>query len=282
MAIIMGSGMLVVAVEMSMFVASTIRQARSIDRTLVAQYAAESAVEDALHQIRKEDRTTLREDTKRSASLYTIDAHDATWSFMDGSTPPFPNTKFSPTVKKITKSRLGEQQSLDVHLWTHEGGQFAAQSSDFVTMKVAWKKADCGADEMPWIETTALTLAVPGTTLRWNDDATIKKDFQRPADGANSVTVQLSSLMSDGGDSLSLRIKPFFCSLRDVEISFPKEGSPTELIPIPNYYLIRPSATFGDVTKELSVIMPRLSGVTGIFDYLLFSDEKIEKVEEGL
>lgn len=279
MAIIMGSGMLVVAVEMSLFVASTIRQARSIDRTLVAQYAAESAVEDALHQIRKEDRTTLREDTRAGQALYTIDGRDAQWTF-EKNRPTCCVEKFSSLVQKIMKSHLGEQQSLDVHLWTHADGQFAAQSSDFVTMKVAWKKADCGEDEVPWIETTALTLAVPGTTLRWNDDATIKKDFQRPADGANSVTVQLSSLVSDGGDSLSIRIKPFFCSLRDVEISFPKEGSPTELIPIPNYYLIRPSATFGDVTKELSVIMPRFSGVTGIFDYVLFSDEKIEKVEK--
>lgn len=280
LAIILGSGMLVAAVEVSMFVVSTIRQARALDRTLVAFYAAESGVENALHQVRKEGRSTLRADSLSSPeAIYTINGRDGRWTF---GAPD--EDKFSPNVQKITKTLLGEQQSLDVHLWKRQGSGFEAQDNQFRTMVVRWQSQSCTPGKTPWIETTGLTLAVSGGTIGWND-VPLKKDFQKPADDSpNRVTVDLSTFLRSGeqlsGKAMTLRVKPFFCALRGLEISFPKKDAPSELVPIPNYYLIRPTATFGGVSKELQVIMPSLSSGTGIFDYTLFSDEKVEKVEE--
>lgn len=281
MAIIMGSGMLLVAVEVSMYVASTIQQARSIDRTLVAQYAAESAIENVLHQVRKEGRETLRPDSETSSALYSVDARDARWSFMTGSAVD--PMKFSPTVQKITTSLLGEQRSIDIHLWTENATGFSPLPADMTTMSISWARSECGPNEVPWIETTGLTLEIPGTSLQWNDLSNITKDFQRPADGEQKISVDLAKLVSDGGLSgkgLSLRVTAFFCSIHNVEILFPKAGDASTLVAIPNYYLIHPTATFGDVQKDLQVIMPKYTGATGVFDYLLFSEEKIDKSEQ--
>lgn len=272
--------MLVAAVEVSMFVVSTIRQARAIDHTLVAFYAAESGSESALHQIRKEGRITLRDDSKQSPPFYRADGRDARWSF--GASD---DDKFSPTVKKITGTLLGEQQSLDIHLWTHGANEFSAENSQFKTMVVRWQKEECAEGRTPWIETTGLTFDVTGRRMSWRD-MPLKKDFQQPAqDTPKSVTVDLASFLDQGvqltqGIAMTLRVKPFFCALRGFEISFPKKDTPAELMPIPNYYLIRPTATFGGVSKELQVIMPKNPSATGIFDYTLFSEEKIEKIEE--
>lgn len=279
-AMILGAGMLVVAVEVSMFVTNTIRQARSIDHTLVAQYAAESGVESALHQIRKEGRTTLRDDMRSSSELYTVDKRDAQWTFVKDC--PSCYEKFSPTVRKITKTTLGEQQSIDIHLWNEEGG-FSAIPAGMSTLNISWKKEKCADEEdVPWIETTGAVFSVSGKMLGWDDNRGMIKDFRSSAEGQREIAVPLSSfvpeLLSENG--LTLRIKPFFCTLRDVEFSFPGEDSAENLIPIPNYYLIQPSGTFGTVRKDLQVIMPKYSGTTGIFDYLLFSENKIDKSEE--
>lgn len=282
-AMIIGAGMLVVAVEVSMFVASTIRQARSIDHTLVAQYAAESGVESALHQIRKEERTTLRDDTRSSSELYTVDKRDAQWTFVkDCQSCP---EKFSPTVKKITKTTFGEQQSIDIHLWNEEDG-FSAIPAGMSTLNISWKKEKCAEEEdVPWIETTGVVFSVSDRAFQWNDSRGMTKDFRSPTGDNREVAVPLSSLVPDvpegiSGNGLTLRIKPFFCTLRDVEFSFPDKDRAENLISIPNYYLIHPSGTFGTVRKDLQVVMPKYSGTTGVFDYLLFSENKIDKSEK--
>ncbi|MEK7122616.1 MAG: hypothetical protein AAB855_02045 [Patescibacteria group bacterium] len=286
LAIILGSGMLVAAVEVSMFVVSTMRQARTLDRTLVAFYAAESGVENALHQVRKEGRTTLRNDSLNSPeTIYAIDGRDARWTFDGADVVGSPDAdKFSSSVQKITKTLLGEHQSLDIHLWKRDGSGLEAQNNQFKTMIVRWQSQSCAPGNTPWIETTGLTFAVSGGTVGWND-VPLKKDFQKPPDDTpNAVTVDLSAFLQSGerlsGKAMTLRVKPFFCALRGLEVSFPKKDTPTELVSIPNYYLIRPTATFGGVRKELQVIMPSHQSATGVFDYTLFSDEKIEKVEE--
>lgn len=287
MAIILGSGMLVAAVEVSMFVVSTIRQARAIDHTLVAFYAAESGIESALHQIRKEGSVALRDDSKQSPPFYRGDGRDARWSFLpDGEQEgdPDPN-KFSSVVQKITKHILGEQQSLDIHLWMQDANGFSTENSQFKTMVVRWQKEECAEGRTPWIETTGLVFDIAGRGMSWRD-AALKKDFQQPAhDMPKSITVELATFLPSGEQldndkALTLRMKPFFCALRGLEISFPKKDTPAELMPIPNYTLIRPTATFGSVSKELQVIMPKHPTATGIFDYTLFSEEQIEKSEE--
>lgn len=296
-AMIIGAGMLVAAVEVSMFVASTIRQARAIDHTLVAQFAAESATENALHQVRKEfpvtGRTTLRsdmQDTALAASgasryFYTEDARDARWSFLN-SGGILDTNKFDTTVRKVTVSRLREQESLDIHLWAQNASGFSSNLNDFATMTVQWKKTQCqDPGGAPWIEATALAFSLSGSTIQWNDTdqkAVITKQFKSPDPTTSmSIPFAMAAFLPEGqsldSKGLTLRIKPFFCSLRGVEIFFQKSDG--TILAIPNYYFIRPTGTFGSISKDLQVIMPSYPSATGIFDYLLFSDEAITKVE---
>lgn len=301
-AMIIGAGMLVAAVEVSMFVASTIRQARAIDHTLVAQYAAESATENALHQVRKEGRTTLRsdmQDTALAASgvsryFYTEDGRDARWSFLN-SGGTLDTNKFDTIVRKVTISRLREQESLDIHLWAQDPSGFSANLNgvntlnDFATMTVQWKKSQCQDPDpsmKPWIEATALAFSLTGNTIQWNDTLlapVITKQFKSPNPATSmSIPFTMAAFLPEGqsldSKGLTLRIKPFFCSLRGVEIFFQKSDG--TILAIPNYYFIRPTGTFGSISKDLQVIMPSYPSATGIFDYLLFSDEAIGKFEQ--
>ncbi|MBI4253240.1 hypothetical protein HY623_03650 [Candidatus Uhrbacteria bacterium] len=291
-AMIISAGMLVAAVEVSMFVASTIRQARAIDHTLVAGYAAESGVESALYQIRKtEGFTELRPDSYTSSpTIYSIDGRDASWSFLKKN--PDDQEKFSPTVKKITKSRLREQESLDIHLWTQGSSGISSRLSDFNTMTVQWKRSQCQDTSVsPWIEATALAFGISGSTsgstIQWIEGVpgqgpTVAKQFKSSDSSTpRSITFAMPTFLPEGqsldNKGMTLRIKPFFCSLRGAEIFFQKSDG--TILAIPNYYFIRPTGTFGSISKDLQAIMPSYPGATGIFDYLLFSDEAIEKIE---
>jgi Tfp pilus assembly protein PilX len=282
MSIIIGSSLLIVGVEVSMFVVSTIRQARSIDRATVASYAAESGVESALHQIRKEGRTTLRSDTEISSPLYTVDARDASWTFKKGDT--IDDEKFSTTVTTLTKKFLGEQEAIDIHLYTADESGLTVATDRMENMRISWKVDTCASsDENPWIETTAVSWPLMGRLVQWSTTA-IRKDFQQAQSGAQSVIVPLAALVSSDQSldavGMTLRVKPFFCSLREVSFSFPDRDNPSALVPIPNYVRIAPLGTFGDIQKSSEVVATQKQGTTGIFDFVIFSEEAVDKKEE--
>jgi len=283
--IIVTSSLLIVGVEVSMFVVSTIRQARSIDQTLQATYAAESGVESALHQIRKEGPfVSLRSDIQTSSSLYTATASDPSWTFKKDTTiDPF---AFSATIDKLTKSYIGEQEGVDIHLYATTDAGFSIVTSSMATMVVEWKDAQCAAPgDIPVIEVTAVSWPISGTIVQWNPlIVSIQKNFSSPATGIKTVTVPLSSLIPAGDrlgeKGLTLRVKPFYCSLRGVTISFPDSTDASKLVPTPNYYRIAPVGIYGGIRKQITVLVTQKAGTAGIFDFVLFSDEKMNKQEQ--
>ncbi len=290
--VIIASSLLIVGVEVSMFVVSTIRQARNIDQTLVASYAAESGVESALHQIRREGRTTLRTDTVDTPDNYykddttkIADKRNARWTFKKGDAVD--PEKFNTAVTAITKSFLGEQEGLDIHLYSNDETGFSAVTSRMQDMVVSWKSHACAVSgQFPWIETTAVSWSLTGKTVQWQSSSTspIRKNFQQSADGAQVITVPLSELIppdqSLSTAVMTLRVKPFFCTLRNVSISFLSSDTPQTLVPIPNYVHIAPLGTYGSSQKMLSVIAPQKSGMSGVFDFALFSEEVVDKKEQ--
>lgn len=289
MAIILSSGVLVVSIEVGLFVVSAIQQAKNIDQTIVAHYAAESAVENALEQVRKEGRTTLRTDSQDSPPLYKVDNRDARWTFKNGLSVDA--TKFSSTVDVLTKTAIAEQQAVDVHLYNADSSSLGQSA---ITMQVSWKASQCqqsgqnAADDVPWIETTGLAWNVAGTTITWDNNALVKKDFQTPQTGMQFVNIDLQKLFAPnnlGTQGVTLRIKPFYCSLKNVSIAFYKTSDQTQLntanlMAIPNYYLIKPTGSFGGVKKDIRVLVPQKGGASGIFDFVLFSDETVNKSDQ--
>ncbi|MBI4599342.1 hypothetical protein HY732_00290 [Candidatus Uhrbacteria bacterium] len=287
--IIVASSLLIVGVEVSMFVVSSIRQARSIDQTLVASYAAESGVESALHQIRKEGRTVLRTDTQDTADNYykddtthVADNRNARWTFKKGDIVDA--EKFTTTVDILTKSFLAEQEAIDINLYTTNDDGFVIATDRMKDMAFSWKSHTCAtAGDMPWIETTAVSWPLVNRIVQW-DAAITRKNFQQAAQGAQSVVVPLSQLIPPGqtvgASGMTLRIKPFFCSLREVMISFPDKDDPAVRVSIPNYARIAPLGTFGSSGKTITVFSPLKGGTSGIFDFALFGEETIEKKEE--
>lgn len=289
--VIVASALLIVGVEVSMFVVSTIRQARSIDQTLVAAYAAESGVENALHQMRKEGRSTLRADSvdtpdnyyKDDIPPYRADNRNARWTFKKGDA--IDPEKFTTSVDTLTKSFLGEQEAIDVHLYTADDtAGFTVATGRMATMVVSWKSHACASDtDVPTIETTAESWPLPLSVVEWSKSSTLK-DFQKAAPGALTVAVPLAQLIPAdqtlSTTGITLRIKPFFCSLREVSITFPDKDNAALLVPIPNYVRIAPLGTFGSSQKALTVLAPQKSGVTGIFDFTLFSEEVVDKKEQ--
>lgn len=281
--VIVASALLVVGVEVSMFVTSTIRQARSIDQALVASYAAESGVETALHQIRKEGRTTLRTDTQSTSPLYALDARDAAWTFKKGA--DIDPEKFTTNVSVLTKKYLGQQEALDLHLYIADDSGFSSVTSRMQDMIISWKAPSTCSDtgNLPWIETTAVTWPLTSSVVQWSTSS-VQKNFQQAAEGTQSVTVPLAQLIPPdqtlASVGLSLRIKPFFCALHDVSISFPDKDNPSSLVPIPNYVRIAPMGTFGNAQRPSQVIATQKNGVSGIFDFVLFSEDVVDKKEQ--
>ncbi|MBI2645353.1 hypothetical protein HYW94_04250 [Candidatus Uhrbacteria bacterium] len=271
MALMITSGILILGSELVLFVLNSLQYGRSVDYSLVAQYAAESGVEDTLWQIRKEER-----DTERGNVSLDANEQGYGWSFLDA-TGAVDSLKFSREVERIEKMFLPENASVQARLYTESGGTIFGILS-LQALKISWERESCApTDQRPWIETSIVQWE-SGNSINWEDNAQVKKDFQQPLDAnTRSVVVNLASYDS-AGKPMIIRVKTMFCDLSRFALTLHSDTSATsDLIPIPNYIIANPTGSYRRFEQSSRVIFPAQSALSNMFDFVLFSEEPAQK-----
>ncbi len=281
MTLIITSGILVIGMELSTIVMSTIRQARNLDRATFARYAAESAIENGLYQLRVERASTLR---STSETLLQSSIGTTEWSYAqaDGLIDP---TKFNTTIPLFSKSYAPRDTVMQFSLYTtDEEGTHAV--SNIKTLRVTWEEQASCVDEnqSPGIEMSIL--AWSGGAVDWSS-ASVQKVFIQPGEGdpAHIAEADLSAMVVESDPAkpalstlpLLVRVKPYFCDVSGITISLPDPDDPAKTVAIPNYFLLNPTGKTGPITESLSAIVPAQSAIADIFDFALFSEEQIIK-----
>ncbi len=275
MTLIITSGILVIGIEISTLLISSIRNARALDAGIAARYAAESALENGLYQIRKEERDVLRLDHG--------EAGKSSWSFQPVN--PAGTVRFSPTIPVLEKPMLTKESVVQFSLYTQNGnGTSAIPGLD--SIRLTW-------DAIEESCLNAVPQQIPGieiSVVKWNEgpinwsepNMEIFKSFLQEEAFLAGKTAQLGFDSLEPGLSakpMAVRVKVYFCDIKGLRIDFPEKGNQAASIPIPNYFFLRPVGVLGTIQQDLQAIVPKDSTISDIFDFTFFSEEKVIKTE---
>lgn len=277
MTLIITSGMLMIGLEFSAFVANAIRASRNSDRALVSRYAAESALESGMYELRKAGSTTLINGT---GTVQTSSIGATQWTYKNDANQLDP-AKFDTSIKAFYKALAVKDSVTQFGLYTATDTGTEAIPG-LKTMEISWDGVSaCASDgQSPGIEVSMLAWT-GGASVNWAS-ADMQKVFIQDVDPTKkTATIDFSTIpdtQNQGSTKpLVVRVKPYFCDLSGVRISLADANN--AVVPIPNYYLLNPLGTTGPVQQSLQAIIPAQGSISDIFDFALFSDEQINKTQ---
>lgn len=285
MTLIVASGIMIVSTEFAIFVVSTLRQARTIDHSIVASYAAESGLESGLFQISREKRTTLRKEkssTAKSTQTAFAEFPEAMkWTLENPAGDPS-IIRFANTIQELKKSLLKKNETIELGLYeqTQVGLGGVGQLEALRIVSDAYTcPADAPSDQKPWYEISVVVWN--GGAIDWNTVA-VKKEFLEPSGITNQVILDFDDKGPEGlRKPMLVRIKPLFCDVVGMTATLHRDiGADPSLAPlnIPNYFFLAPEGVYQSISQRpRAVIFPAKEAASGVFDYVLFSEEKVIK-----
>ncbi len=285
MTLIVASGIMIVSAEFALFVVSALRQARTIDHSVVASYAAESGLESGLFQIRREKRTTLR----KEKSLTDADTLDTLAEFPTGMKWTLENPagdpsiiRFANTIQELKKSLLQKNETIELGLYeqTQVGLGGVAQLEALKIVSDGYVcPSDAAPDQKPWYDISIVLWS--GGSIDWNTVA-VTKEFLEPSGATNQAILDFDNKGPEGSRKpMLVRIKPLFCDVVGMTVTLHKDvAADSTLTPlnIPNYFFLAPEGTYQAIfQRPRAIIFPAKEAASGIFDYVLFSEQKVIK-----
>lgn len=249
LALILTSAILITAIGVGIVVMQGVKQSRTMDKAVAAYYMANSGIELQLFGIRKDGRTLA---TMASAS-----------NTYPGGTGWQSTTGLEPTgVKNIPY--LPEEELAFVDLFNPDN---ISETSNTQEVRIIWSDGDdCGGDT-PQLEAAYAEWDPSGGSITW---PTAENYTIWPFE---SSPMNITPL--DVNKSYRLRLRPFNCSVKDVQISMYDAGG--SQLDYPGDIVLGSEGTYEGTTQKLSVSMPRQDVLSGIFSYIVFSQEELCK-----
>ncbi|MEK7158367.1 MAG: hypothetical protein AAB733_02240 [Patescibacteria group bacterium] len=255
-------------------VTNNLRRSTQINESMIAQYAAESGIERSLFWLqdqRARGGTLL--DTIADLKGFDVDLiPDGRIHYnIDG-------TATKKGVATLTTA-LDLQETVTVDLFDPDQ---PSRTTNLTNITISWEDycPDKGVQPRSgctWIETRL---------AKWNPNAANFPDphgsdvtRETRAYGAGSLTIPL-----DGNARYRLQVKQLFGGELGVKGYAPYGGRVTRLVIRPNtgsvlpgYVTVKSVGRFGSARQAIEIVVPWRAPLTGIFDYVLFSEETISK-----
>jgi len=245
LALLLMASIVITGVGMGHIIISELQQSTLIDHSIIAHYSAESAIESALYQIRALD--TPLDDLPLSGEL----ANGATWELA------WSNVRSNITVN------IPQDQTYQLDLFDPD---------EF--------------DWQPGIEALRFTWEGPGKLevayIGWEPKPAIiwpEQDYEvvtPPIAPPSTVYTALNAFMA-----YRIRLKAIDGDINDLNITAwstdvapPPPGTQVDL---PTHITLEATGAYGKSRQALSASIPRFNQLSGIFDFVLFSEEEITK-----
>jgi len=262
------SGVLIVGASLGTISLLSLRQSRIIDDVIMAFAAAESGAEQTLYQIRRVGETAANlddenanEDGESTVKTGPAMTNGTSWQRSLSNSEP---TLFT----SIPKDRAYE-----VLLWNPGS---PASPAGVESMTFAWDD-DCGGTS--GIEVLAAgwdPVAVGGF------DPTIGFHGNSPSLTFLKIDPQVIDNDFTAALAYRVRIRAKNCDIFNMAISaYSADNASGSLVQIPSRIAIVSNGSFGNARQGMELRLPRLQPLTGIFDYVIFSQCSILKGVTG-
>ena len=251
LAMIMTTTILLAGIGIGIVVMEGSARAKEMDNAVGAYYMANSGIEQQLFGLRKDDKT--RAEIAAVSSSYP------------GGTSWLSTTGIEQTSSKFI-STLSEEELSFVDLFDPD--QLSA-AYNVQTVSIRWLAGpDCvPAGAPPDLEVGLSEWQFSGGGVTW-PAATSNYDIHYLTGGSGSISL-------DPNKAYRMRLRPFNCSAESVAISFfDFTGNPIDYL---GDIVLGSEGTYNGTTQKLTVTMPRQDILSGIFSYILFSEETLCK-----
>ncbi len=250
LALILTSAILISAIGVGIVVMQGVEQSRNMDKAVAAYYMANSGIELQLFGIRKDNRTLAE-----MASASNTYPGGTSWE----STTGLEQTG----VKRI--SYLPKEELAFLDLFDPDD---ISSTSNAARVSISWLPGDdCGA-AIPQFEAAYAEWEFSGGGVTWPTDSNY---VIQPFDSISPMDIPALNTSK----SYRLRLRPFNCSVKDVQITLYDIGNnPIDYL---GDIVLGSEGTYEGTTQKLSVSMPRQNILSGIFSYIVFSEQQLCK-----
>lgn len=250
LALIMTAAILISAFGVGLVVMQGAEQSRNMDKAVAAYYMANSGIELQLFGIRKDSRSLV--EMAAAANSYP---GGTSWESTTGLEQV--------GIKRI--SYLPEEELAFIDLFDPDD---ISSTSNAAKVSISWIPGDdCGA-EVPEFEAAYAEWEFSGGGVVWPADSNY---IIQPFDPVSPMEITPLNTSK----SYRLRLRPFNCSVKDVQITLYDLGN--NQIDYVGDIVLGSEGTYDGTTQKLSVSMPRQNILSGIFSYIVFSEEQLCK-----
>jgi hypothetical protein len=273
LALLVMAGIMTAALGIGAIILNEIRQARDIDFSTVAYYAAESGVEQALYKIRKEDALLGCPTGACDVNGYCSSGDSCAGDIVNG-VSSFRNTldNQSSWSRIITDKegqiygKIDKDNSMQVDLYDPEGTAAAGVES----IKIEWTPQCAAPGDVSMIEVSYIGW---DPAVGWS--AATEQKFKYSAPESPAVINVFSNTKS-----YRVRIKALYCDVSNVRVTaWGSENAGNPPISIPARIILTSTGQYGTLRQAVKMIMPRKSPMSGLYDYVLFSECSLVKGE---
>lgn len=268
LALLVMAGIMTAGLGIGAIILNEIKQARNIDFSTVAYYAAESGVEQALYKLRKEDAVLncpigeCGENGFCSAGDYEACIRER------GDLSNQSSWKRTITDREAqVYGKINKDNSLQVDLYDPEGGTAAGIES----VKIEWTP-QCVPPPDSIIEVSYIS---------WDPAA----GWSISSEQKFKYSTLVSPVINNGfisSKSYRLRIKALYCDVSNVVVTaWGSDNASPPQIDIPAKIVLTSMGEYGALRQAVKMTMPRKSPMSGLYDYVLFSECSLVKGEDA-
>ncbi len=235
-------------------------ESKSSDNANVAFYAAESGNEQAIYYIRKLD---IQDVSTLNLNSYILSGSGASITrVVDDS---------------ILNINLGLEKD-EIFQFDMYNASNLSEKSNLAYLKISWED---NCDHGSWVELTSNEWSPDQGGVYWGssvDSNHIKKSLLNEPPYTNISSIGGSDISPD--NAYQFRIRPLFCDIYDLTIS--AFNSNNQQIAFKNIYNIKtvgqyPGTSTNGNKQALSVSLKRKDPLSGLFDYVVFSEKSLIK-----
>jgi len=267
LALLLIAALTATGIGLSVLIVGELRSSSNIDNSIVAYYAAETGIEQALLKVRDgRQHTTLAGTISGEApnSLTSLSGNltsvVAGWK-TDGST----------ASENTILTSLPKNKSAEIDLFNPDDGTALGIRS----VQFTWSDR-CPLIES-WLEVSYVYWKLSSSTWSSDDQAVYKNIYPCGTTGRYSCNPALADYF-DPSTIYKLRVKALYCDVDNLVISaYPNINATGNKIDISSRVNIKSVGSYANSQIALTASTPWSASIMGIFDYAIFSETDLTK-----
>ncbi len=269
LALLVMAGIMTAGLGIGAIILNEIKQARNIDFSTVAYFASEAGVEQAIYKLRKEDAVLNCPAGACGANGFCSAGGgeaciSAAGDLSNGSSWERTIIDREPQIY----GKVEKDNSMQIDLFDPENAVAAGVES----VKIEWVP-DC---VLPAVSMIEVSYVAWDPAAGWSEAG--EQKFKYSALASPVINNGFS-----GAKSYRLRIKALYCDINNVIItSWGADNAAPPQIEIPARIVLSSAGEYGVARQAIRVTMPRKSPMSGLYDYVLFSECSLVKGAEAV